>query len=394
MKILFVNEKCGYFGGVEQNVADCAEGLVGRGHQCYLAYGEVTPLHEVAYRSLFSSVYPMAEFGNTSDKSRKFSEIVNEIAPDAIYIHKAPNLNFWHRLKKRPRTVRMVHDHDLCCPRRHKYYALNGRICHSASGWKCWLDLAFVARGSKGLPIAFVDINRKIREMKRNYQLDALLVGSRYMRDELLMNGFPRDKVSILHPVVSMEKAEPAPVPDANHILYVGQLIRGKGVDILLHALKALRDNASCDFKATIIGTGNAEYKLKTLAIELGLSNHVEFKGWVPNHKLGAFYQSAKVLVVPSRWPEPFGMIGLEAMRYGRPVVGFDVGGIPDWLEHNVTGLLAPEQDANALSWAIARILSDTKLANKLGHNGYISLHESFTFDRYLDHLEAILRGE
>lgn len=394
MKILFVNEKCGYFGGVEQNIADCVEGLTSRGHDCFLAYGELTDRKVEDYTALFSAIYPTEGLGEDNPKHREFAKIVAEVEPDVIYLHKSPSLTFGDSLRNRPRTIRMVHDHDLCCPRRHKYYALNGRICHSPAGWKCWLDLAFLARGEGKIPVKLVDLTAKIREMRHNFKFDALLVGSKFMRNELLMNGFPDEKVKILHPVVRMEESEPTPVPDNKHILYVGQLIRGKGVDLLLHALKALNKNADCEYNATIIGTGNAEEKLKTLAEELNLTDRVYFKGWVQNEELSSYYQSANVLVVPSRWPEPFGMIGLEAMRYGRPVVAFGVGGIPDWLDHGVTGLLAPEQDINALSWAIASIINNNELANKYGMNGYKALHKKFTFDTYLDDLEAVLKGD
>ena len=100
---------------------------------------------------------------------------------------------------------------------------------------------------------------------------------------------------------------------------------------------------------------------------------------------------TAKLVVVPSRWPEPFGMIGLEAMHYGRPVVAFRVGGIPDWLEHGVTGLLAPEQDTRALAQAIDQLLADPQLCAKFGAAAQSCVREKFSFDRYLDRLEMLL---
>ena len=226
--------------------------------------------------------------------------------------------------------------------------------------------------------------------MRRNYHLDALLVGSRFMRDELLQNGFPGEKVHILLPVIRMENQTPSPVPDDLKILYVGQLIRGKGVDLLLQSFKRL----TCDFRATIVGTGNAEPKLKALCNELGLDSRVDFPGWVRNEDLGHFYSKAKVVAVPSRWPEPFGMIGLEAMHHGRPVVAFDVGGIPDWLEHMKTGILVPEQDVDALARAIEKILSENQLAATLGANGFRRVRDNYSFDGYLDRLEGYLKGD
>ncbi len=392
MKILFVNEKCGYFGGVEQNIADTVEGLNSRGHNCLLAYGEISARDLEQYKSLFKKTFLCQEIAATHEPAAQaLEEILDQVSPDVVYFHKIPDLKSCMHLLPKNRTVRMVHDHDLCCPRRHKYFMTNGRVCHHKLDWRCWLDGAFIARDpSSGSGFAYVSIGHKLREMRRNYHLDALLVGSRFMRDELLQNGFPAEKVHVLPPVIRMENKAPSPVPDDPQVLYVGQLIRGKGVDLLLQAFKGL----TCDFRATIVGTGNAESKLKALCTELGLDNRVEFSGWVRNEDLGHFYSKAKVVVVPSRWPEPFGMIGLEAMHHGRPVVAFDVGGIPDWLDHMETGILVPEQDVGALGKALQKILGENRLAERLGQNGLRRIRDHYAFEGYLDRLEACLKGD
>ena len=392
MKILFVNEKCGYFGGVEQNIADTVEGLNSRGHNCYLAYGEISARDLEQYQALFERTFPCREIGAATKETltQPLEGVLGRVSPDVIYFHKIPELKSCMHLLSGNRTVRMVHDHDLCCPRRHKYFMFNGRVCHHKFDWRCRLDGAFIARdASSRSGFAFVSTGRKLREMRRNYHLDTLLVGSRFMRNELLQNGFPEEKVLILPPVIRMENPTPSPVPDDPQILYVGQLIRGKGVDLLLRALKGL----TCDFRATIVGTGNAESKLKDLCNELGLGTKVKFSGWVRNEDLGHFYSKAKIVAVPSRWPEPFGMIGLEAMHHGRPVVAFDVGGIPDWLDHLETGILVPEQDVVAFGKALQTLLDEDGLAAKLGENGLRRVQDHYSFKGYLDRLEGCLEG-
>ncbi|MBW1779229.1 MAG: glycosyltransferase family 4 protein [Deltaproteobacteria bacterium] len=391
MNILFVNEICGYFGGVEQNIADTAEGLRKRGHTCYLGYGETSERGFESYRALFQETFPCREAGAGENGAQPLDHILGRVSPDIIYLHKVSGTGPYLHLLSRTRIVRMVHDHDLCCPRRHKYFMINGRICHHKLDLRCWLDGAFLGRShTSPIGFTFVNIGHKRREMRRNYGLNALLVGSRFMREELLQNGFPPEKVHIVPPVVRMENPAPSPLPEDPRILYVGQLIRGKGVDLLLQALPRL----TCDYTARIVGTGNAEPKLKALSKELGIERNVDFCGWVPNDALGSFYSSARVVVVPSRWPEPFGMIGLEAMHHGRPVVAFNVGGIPDWLEHRVTGLLVPEQDVGALAASIEEVLSDPGLGPNLGKKGLERVHTRYAFERYLDHLEGYLKGE
>jgi len=105
-------------------------------------------------------------------------------------------------------------------------------------------------------------------------------------------------------------------------------------------------------------------------------------------------YKAARVVVVPSRWPEPFGMVGLEAMSHGRPVVGFNVGGISDWLEDARTGILVPEQDTTAFAQALEQIIGDQELANLMGRNAYKRLCQGFAFDKYMDRMEEFLCGQ
>jgi glycosyltransferase involved in cell wall biosynthesis len=380
VRILFVNEKCGYFGGIEQNVADTAAGLRARGAQCFLAFQETTGRQVPEYQANFEECVPLDPF----------PQALARVRPDVVYIHKANVRSLGDALAgvyAGVRTLRMVHDHDLCCPRRHKYYAWNGRICRHKADWRCYLDMAFVERSAGPAKIAFVSIGDKMLEMRRNRQLALLLVGSASMREELIQNGFPPERVEILPPAVRMPLRAMAPIPDENRILYVGQLVRGKGVDLLLRALAHVRS----DYELTIVGAGNARTGLDRNVEELGLDGKVRFAGWVNPQELGDYYARAKLVAVPSRWPEPFGMIGLEAMHYGRPVVAFRVGGIPDWLEHGVTGLMAPEQDVRAFAAALDQLLSDRQLCSQLGRQAQERVRTMFCFEKYLDRLEGLL---
>ncbi len=383
MRILFVNDKCGYFGGVEQNVAVTVKGLRELGHDCFLSYGESSRNFD-DYSSLFNDVFLCEEICASGNPSPgvSFENLSRSVAPDVIYVHKTHLTDFLLPFVNKIRIVRMVHDHDLCCPRKHKYFFHNTRICNHKAGWRCYLDLAFLERGSGFLNrFKFASIERKRQEMRRNYEWDALLVGSRFMKQELIMNGFPPGRVHIVAPSVPLKPDKITDPSVAPSVLCVSQLIRGKGIDLLLHALSRL----TCDFKATIVGTGNAEADLKELSRQLTLDDKVKFAGWVDNSVIGSFYSDSRVVAVPSRWPEPFGMIGLEAMRHARPVVAFDVGGIPDWLENDVTGLLAPEQDQGAFAQALERILLDHDYATRLGQAALKRAQEKFSFEEFLD---------
>lgn len=394
MHILFVNEILGWFGGVEQYVVDTAVGLRARGHHCTLAYARPQGRDPKGYARAFDRVLPTTDLGSADRLSEKcFVGLAGDLKPDVIFIHRVDNVGFGlacvgEGRVGETRVVRMVHDHDLCCPRRHKYFAHNHRICRYPAGWRCWLDGAFIARGPEG-QLRLVSIPARIREMRRNRELDGLLVGSEAMRRELEINGFPASRVHVVPPVIPLPRVEAAPPPTGRRVLYVGQLIRGKGVDLLLRALK----DVGGEWRADIVGTGNAADELKEMARGLGLAGRVNFTGWVDHDRLAEFYTESRVVVVPSRWPEPFGLIGLEAANFARPVAAFAVGGIPDWLDDGRTGLLAPEQDTAALGRAIGRLLDEPGLAGEMGRRARQETLARFSLEAALDRLELHLTG-
>ena len=397
MRILFVNELAGYFGGVEQAVDLAARALAARGHDVALAYGR-TARDAEAYRSAFVSHHPCQGLGSGASDACDLAGILEQVEPDVLFVHKAPDAVLEDPVLRRRPTVLMVHDHDYCCPRRHKYMALTGRQCHHAAGWRCYLDGAFVRRDqSTRTGLAWQSVAARLRVMRGLWSLDRFVVGSRFMHDELAMNGCDPGRIVCVPPALTRRDSAacsrvlPPPLPDAPNVLYVGQLIRGKGVDLLLRALARLA-RAGVAFRVRVVGDGNHRQKLERFRDRLGLSDRVAFEGWVAPDAIQPVYAWAQVVVVPSRWPEPFGMVGLEAMEHARPVVGFAVGGIPDWLEHGVTGRLAPAGDTRALARALGELLADPEQVRAMGQNGYARVQTRFTTERVIDRLEQVFR--
>jgi glycosyltransferase involved in cell wall biosynthesis len=125
----------------------------------------------------------------------------------------------------------------------------------------------------------------------------------------------------------------------------VGQLIRGKGVHLLLEAMARMKTPRNLD----IVGTGNMEGELKSLASRLGLSGRVRFNGFQKNPE--DWMRRATCVVVPSFWQEPYGLVAAEAVALGRPVVAFAIGGLPEACGGKAT--LVPPGDIAALAVAL-----------------------------------------
>jgi glycosyltransferase involved in cell wall biosynthesis len=143
-------------------------------------------------------------------------------------------------------------------------------------------------------------------------------------------------------------------------------------------------------FECLILGDGNHRPYCERLCARLHLADRVQFRGFVPANELQKFYADASVFVVPSVWPEPFGMVGPEAMRYGLPVVAFDSGGIKEWLFHGENGFLAPRMDTRAFASHIENLLRNKELGRQLGCNGRDRVNRVYPSSRQVDTLEQI----
>ena len=114
-------------------------------------------------------------------------------------------------------------------------------------------------------------------------------------------------------------------------------------------------------------GDGPEKSRLELLALSLGLARHVDFLGWVAPDRVGSMINTSTVVVVPSRWPEPFGLVALQAAQMGRPVVACRVGGLPEVVEDERTGLLVAADDEQAMADTIESLLSDVLFAKRMG---------------------------
>ena len=116
-----------------------------------------------------------------------------------------------------------------------------------------------------------------------------------------------------------------------------------------------------------------------------GLSGRVEFAGHASADALQEHYEQCSFVVFTSMLPESFGLVGVEAMTFGKPIIGFACGGVLDWLEDGVNGLLAARGDTAALARQIERLIDDPGLCHRLGMNGLDLVRTRFTRQRHID---------
>ena len=385
MKILYVHERFGALAGAEANAFITAQELSQRGHRTGILHGPGTGKNEDGWSSVFSERFALA--GDSAEKTRA---ALAAFQPDAVYVHKMADLEVIQTLVDSGLPlVRMVHDHDIYCMRSYKYHYFSRKICTRSASLYCVFGCgACVVKNNSGsFPLKWVSYRAKKREISLNRRFHRMAVVTEYMRDELLHNGFDASRIEIHAPVPRM--GDPnlrSTFSDRNLILYAGQIIRGKGVDVLLESLARVKSKFEC----IILGDGNHKAYCEELSRKLGLTDRVHFKGFIPQEELKAYYRECSVVALSSVWPEPIATIGLEVMRYALPVVAFDAGGIKDWLKDGFNGRLVPWMNRDAFAAGIDELLQDKTRAKQLGENGLSLVSTRYDFPAYIAGLEGL----
>ena len=174
-----------------------------------------------------------------------------------------------------------------------------------------------------------------------------------------------------------------------SHMIFAcRQLFPRKGIRFLIEAAAQLAPRFP-DLKVVIAGDGFERPELLRLAETLGIAERVTFLGWVPNTDLPPYYRAAAVSVIPSL-EEGFGIPAAEAMGCQTAVVASDAGGLPEVVEHGVTGLIVPRGDSSALAGAIGTLLADPTRRKQMGHAGRERALRLFDWDRTAERLEQI----
>jgi len=220
------------------------------------------------------------------------------------------------------------------------------------------LVLAPLAERVLGLPTS-VDLQRAGR----------FVFNSRYTRDAAARSGLRLADARVVYPGIEAGLRHELPGQSWGwRLLYIGRIDRQKGIDTAVEALAKLPAQATLE----VWGTGSEDHTAQTraLAERLGVGDRVSFRGWAgPAERLRA-YERADVVVFPVRWEEPFGLVPIEAMGVGRPVVSTARGGSAEFLRDGENALVFEAGDAGGLAEAVSRLASDELLRERLLQGG------------------------
>lgn len=389
MKVLHVNQYYAPVGGAEYYLYEISEHLLRCGVDVAVVYAVRTgrEFHVPGREEVHLECLGHCEGVSVAERGERIRRVVDAIDPDIIQVHQLDDPVALERLVTLRPTVQFVHAHSgHFCPGDGKFYRRGATRCSRSFGLYCLIAPYWHRCGRRHPRRLITRVMAVRRWLKVAPRLSRLIVASQYMKSELIRAGLAPSHI-VVNPigvdVMQNGAGEPESPTDEAIILFVGRLYEAKGPQILLAALERL--GASC--RAIFVGDGPLLTRLKERAERLSPDHDIAFVGWVDRSRLGDFYRRARVVVIPSIWPEPFGMVGVEAMAYGKPVVAFDVGGVAEWLKDGQNGFLIPANDVSHLAAAIERLLVDAALCREMGRRARSLAVQQFNIERHLDAL-------
>jgi len=392
MKIVIATQNRGIVGGVETYLQSLVPALMESGHDIALVYEHVPadPAGPtVDPRDARLPVWYVEELKRSSGHLRELMDW----APDVVYSQGLDSVEINQNLQENFPTVLYLHGYSATCTTGRKCHAFPSiRTCTRKFGPACLL-LHYPRRCGGMNPLVAWKMFQT--QSARNAQLAhyrSILVASTHMYSEMQRHGISADRLHLLRlPLSDLSHASPAtPRIPSGRLLFVGRLADVKGVDFLIRAVPHAEKKLGLKLTLTIAGDGSELPRLQQLAAREGIA--AEFTGWVDNSRRSELMRRADLLVVPSLWPEPFGLVGIEAGNLGLPAAGFAAGGITDWLIPGSTGEIAPADPptVEGLANAIARALASQDHYSSLCR-GAFEFSRRFTLESHLAELEAIL---
>ena len=355
--IVYIGKYNGIIGGIERYMQKSAELLRANGYKVHCLYTENIDRGQKQFAAAFDSI-------------AEFSLANNLIASaDIIIIH---NIIHQDLLKELPidKTFFFAHDHNIYC-QRHHYYTPVGRInCH---------------RKYNPLICKLCSLCRNAAPPIAEYRKLPALVLSDFMAENLRKNGF--NKVFKLPAFIKTNDRVHNFMPNGVlRILFLGQLIRGKGADLMVKTLAKL----NIPFICTIAGDGKDRAMLEKMVIDYKLQEKVKFTGFVDNPE--ELWGNCDLFFFPIRWQEPFGLVGLEALAHGVPVVTFDLGGVREYMD-NSCGRLIPEKDLNSAVKALQELVQSPELLPKLSQKGLQIAQEKFSEKNFMNEFKNLMEA-
>jgi glycosyltransferase involved in cell wall biosynthesis len=291
------------------------------------------------------------------DAAREVEATIARLRPDVVMTSNVHDHDVMSAARSAPYLVVRVHDHRLFCPQGDRQFPHGQQLCTSAMSGTTCVRNALLRGCVSGFSPKTLRVIRSREALRRAALLaDRFVVASKFVSDLCLENGVDARRIDTIPPPFGGEAMIVAsPRPARDRVLFAGRLVRDKGLESLIRAISLLPPDGRPELAVAGAPTRESQPMPK---LARSLEVDLAMLGRLDTAALNAEIDASTLVAVPSLWPEPFGLTGIEAQARGRPVVAYDVGGISEWMGD--AGLLAPRGDTLAFARAI-RGVSDRR---------------------------------
>lgn len=373
--VLLVTARWTRDGGVATHVMASAAALARAGVDVHV----LAARDEVQEPVAGVAVHPAPElFRRGLAPERRVGDVLS-LSPTVIHTHQFDDPDITALLQRHAPLVASAHGFSACTSGVH--YFRPGQECQREHGPGCVPNLLFRGcahtRDPRWLPRSYGRAGDARVSLRR---ADVAISYSSVIDRHLAINGVRRRvRVPLFSTVPTVLGSGHE---HRRRVVYAGRVVRPKGVAVLLRAVRAVEG------ELLVCGDGSDLPAMRRLAARLGLQERVAFTGWLEPEHLARELAEASIVAIPSLWPEPFGLVGIEAQAAGRPVIASSTGGVSDWLEDGRTGVCVPPGDVRALASTLSELLSDPDRQVTMGAAGRRAVQEHFTEER---HVAALL---
>ncbi|NMC21051.1 MAG: glycosyltransferase family 4 protein [Thermogutta sp.] len=386
MRILHFNEHLSWAGGVETYLLHLIPRLAAQGIEQHYAFAQ-------GDASLWPNSIPLPElagFGRRAEAAgyARTQRLLRDLRPDVIHIHRVYNLGVIQACLENGPVVVTCHDYLYLCPAASFFHRRTQTICRRRAGPACFAVTLF-KHCLTPRPRFAAAYYRRVRTFVRwKDRFAAVLCPSESVRERLLAHAFPAEKAITLPYFCPVSpRAEPRPLPSTPTLLFLGRIRPIKGYDVFIRCL-GLIPNA----RGLMVGdlTPESSRRVTDTARTAGCEDRLTLRGWASREEITALFEAASVFVFPSIWPETLGIVGLEAMARGVPVVAADVGGVRQWLKDGENGFLVPPKDAAATAAAARRLLESPQLMLRMGKAAIETIQNGFLPEQHIARLVEV----
>lgn len=386
MKVLHLNDHLASKGGIETYLLSVIPQLAQQGIHSKVVFASGDP-------TLVSDSEEVPSLGSPRIADRKVARkalksIISELQPDIVHLHNVQNVGAISACLDAVPCIVTAHDYRYFCPASSFYFRGTKEICNRKCNAGCFVETAKKRCMSPRPLNGWRQYSRVMWMSKHIHRFKRVIAPSEGASSRLVAAGLPASQVSVVPYFCPMEPLdEPRQIPTQQQILFLGRLSENKGWKYFVEALGKL----PASIQGKMVGNITPENRTVVMswADKNGCAERLTLAPWASRSEIVEHYRQASVVVFPSIWDETLGIVGLESLACGVPVVASDVGGVREWLIEGETGRLVPIKNADAIAKAVAELIDSPEVLDQMGTMGQRLIREKFQASV---HLEALIR--